>query len=112
MSFYRIKTIDFDGSFDYTPIISLERKQTELQLSAVYPIPAKTNIQTEWYSPENSQVNWTILNSSGQVILNGQLPLNAGRTRQSIDVSNLPSGVYWLQYQQNDTVEVKRIVVD
>ncbi|MEL6834256.1 MAG: M6 family metalloprotease domain-containing protein [Bacteroidota bacterium] len=112
MSFYRIKTIDFDGSFDYTPIISLERKQTEFQLSAVYPIPAQTNIQTEWYSPESSQVEWTIRSSSGQVILNGQIPLSSGRTRQSIDVSALPSGVYWLQYQQDDRLEVKRIVVD
>ncbi len=112
MAFYRIKTIDFDGSYDYTPIISLERKQTSLQLSAVYPIPARTNIQTDWYSQENSQVDWMIRNSSSQIALRGQIALNSGRTRESIDISTLASGVYWLQYQQGETQEVRRIVVE
>ena len=112
LGYYRIKTVDFDGSFQYSPIIDLERAQKELQLTALYPIPARTEVQTDWYSQQGGELDWNLRNSNGQVVRRGQLTLTSGRTRLPIDVSALPAGVYLLQYEQGAISETRRIIVE
>ena len=101
-AFYRLKMVDTDGSFSYSPIrqVAIDKKTSVLKL---FPTPTSDvlNIQLEGnYTPD----------VSGQV--EGVLSLydSLGRKLQSakwtntilpIDVSNLAVGTYFIEIQTN-----------
>lgn len=61
------------------------------------PLGAQTDATVACFSPQSQQVNLRLLNSLGNVIFNTTLTLQPGDQRLSIPMSDLPSGMYWVQ---------------
>lgn len=95
-AYYRLKIMDFDGSFEYSPVRYVSLK-TVKGLNRVYPNPATNTVSfnvNESLTGENLQ--FTISNANGTVVFNREL--NAQTADQffanGIDVSDFPNGVY------------------
>lgn len=90
--YYRLKQVDFDGVFEYSPVRSVEVNSVEDLV--IFPNPARNTLTV--YS--NEQANNTalfLLNSQGKIIDELRSNLN---TNQSImvDLTGLPKGVYYI----------------
>ncbi len=90
IGYYRLKTTDFDGSHEYSVIKSIATS-TVIQGSSgsVYPNPAKGILK---YKPENIRrkiSSVSILNALGITVFN-----RIDNPEQSIDISNIPPGIY------------------
>ncbi len=92
-SYYRIKQIDFDGQMSYTPIksISFDRLNNDNSLR-IFPNPVTYHLSIEGFYPEDVQIQ--IFNILGHEI-NG-FSLKKESSLISLDVSNLPTGIYLL----------------
>lgn len=101
--YYRLKMVDVDGRFAYSPIrqINFTGKETAISL---FPNPAKTFVTIKLfdYQPGSS---YSILNGDGRKLLTGNL--NGPAT--NVDVQILKSGVYYLQVN-NELKQTYKII--
>jgi hypothetical protein len=44
LAYYRLRIVDFDGTFEFSDIIAVERLKTEIDLVEVFPIPAEDEV--------------------------------------------------------------------
>jgi hypothetical protein len=84
--YYRLKMIDYDGSFEYSKVIALRNKKY-LDIN-VYPNPTNDILRINANTSDNPLRLYDIL---------GVLVMETPQTPAQIDLSNLASGVYILQ---------------
>lgn len=111
---FRLKQIDMDGRISISPSMELSiRSGSALTFLPLKPNPA--TYETEW-SLETSgsdHIRVSIRNTFGQeinVLYDGEAG-SAGILRQTLNVSTLTPGVYFLQMNSNGTSDVQRLVV-
>jgi hypothetical protein len=108
--YYRLKTVDLDGSFQYSEIILLEREDTDFQLTRTFPNPTQTTFTSEYYSSKAVELTWRLVNASGQVIQQGLQALPEGRSYLQIDLRNAPAGLYFLLSGSGKEQVVRKVV--
>ncbi|HNS42850.1 MAG TPA: T9SS type A sorting domain-containing protein, partial [Taishania sp.] len=98
--YYRLKQVDFDGAFDYSPIRSVALNNGEGYV--VYPNPA-TNVL---YVSGKGAFNYQMLDASGKVVAEG-----ASSGQDEISLFQLNPGVYMLEITDDQGVkEIFKIV--
>ncbi|MCW8813994.1 MAG: T9SS type A sorting domain-containing protein, partial [Chlorobium sp.] len=112
---YRLKQIDFDGSFEYSNQVAanLSFIPSEYYVSQNYPNPFNPSTTIKFSIPEESQVKLNIYNSIGEVVetlVNGLH--QPGSYEVSWNAKNYPSGIYFYSFEvsRNDGVPVQREV--
>ena len=103
--YYRLKQIDLDGNFAYSPIITLKVPGTHPGL-ILYPNPVHNQLSLELFLPDlnvNEPVNFSILNLTGQeikqVVFNPDMPFST----QQVNLEDLSAGVYVALVKQGTT---------
>ncbi|MBP6214597.1 MAG: T9SS type A sorting domain-containing protein [Chitinophagaceae bacterium] len=94
-AFYRIRQVDIDGRFVYTAV-----KRTECQKSqydvALYPVPARDNLNVVIRSEINTRTEIQILDINGRSLRRVAVQINKGNNNIQLSVGNLPAGQYML----------------
>jgi cytoskeletal protein CcmA (bactofilin family) len=105
VSFYRYRQVDFDGQFEHSPIIMIDRAALSSKLS-VYPNPTGGVVNLH-----GAVKNIQLFDPSGRLVL--QLS-NTSRLEAEQQLSrylqSAPSGTYTLGASMNDKLEKVRIV--
>ncbi len=94
--FYRLKQVDFDGAFEFSPIITLEVPGKHPGL-ILYPNPVQNQLSLDLFLPDvqNSQpIDFSILSLTGQEIQRWSFNSDMPFSTQSVSVDNLSAGVY------------------
>ena len=94
--FYRLKMLDKDGQFTYSPIRQLNIQHSTLNI-ALFPNPAKDNLQLQIESDQKTTMQLQVLAQDGKVALTQQLTAPQGSSMQSINISQLAAGHYFLK---------------
>ncbi len=110
---YRLKQLDFNGSYMYSKGVEVEISQPkEFSLSQNYPNPFNPATTIEYTIPEDGFVMLKVYNALGQEVtrlVNGNA--KAGIHHVTFDASNLTSGVYFYSVQSNNETIVKKMMV-
>jgi hypothetical protein len=111
--FYRLKQIDFDGSYVYSPEIEVNfSSPATFELSQNYPNPFNPLTTISYQIKEQGLVQLKVYNLLGQEIatlVNEVQP--AGIYESLFDASNLPSGVYIYSLRVNDFVQNNKMTL-
>lgn len=94
MYYYRLKQVDFDGTFEYSKIIAV--RSDIVSSFSVFPNPVKELLYVEYHGI--IEANFVLYNLLGKKVLSGNL-----NKSNSINMSNLDKGVYFLRI--HDKVE-------
>ncbi len=90
--FYRLKIIDRDGSYAYSPVIKIDRRKIAAGIAIVSnPVKDEILVSTTGRSLANSQAS--IINMQGAVVKT--FIVKAGS--QVVDIKELAAGVYYLR---------------
>jgi len=88
-----------------------ETSTTTFDLTSIklFPNPSETGV---FYLElvNSSKVSYTVLSQLGNSITSGSLVASASQA--TLDLSNLPSGVYFIKLSSGDNVVVKKLVID
>lgn len=97
ISYYRLKMVDTDESTAYSNIISLERAIKGTELVQLFPNPTQSSLNYELEAQDATEVTVKIMDNYGRILHNELVQLGKGRSMQSLDVSQLTNGLYYIQ---------------
>ena len=101
INFYRVKIIDIDGQFTYSPMIRVNGSEKAV---VIYPNPAKNNVIISSFNDKPATI--VFLNSNGKVMLRKTL----NEPVSSIDISNFTPGNYIIRIIRNNKTTIYQLV--
>ena len=102
-NYYRLKMVDKDGQYTYSPIRSINNSGT-FSVS-IYPNPAKDNLQIQIESDKPTTLQLQIISQEGKVLLSHNTTATAGSILRSINISALAKGSYFLRATSTENQE-------
>ena len=110
---YRLKQIDFDGTFEYSNIIEVNFETvTSYNLSQNFPNPFNPSTKITFTIPEAGNVKLTIHNIIGEIVSTlVNKKMEEGIHSIVFDASSLPSGIYIYQIEVNDFISTKKMML-
>ena len=106
-TYYRIKAIDQNGRYDYSKIVVVTPTKSNININALYPIPAKNNLVIEWNCAKFGTTYFSINDYLGKTIQKETIANNAGFNQHSINVSRLPHGKYIITIATDEDIVTK-----
>jgi hypothetical protein len=111
--FYRLKQIDYDGSFNHSGTVEADVNVPGLfVLLQNYPNPFNPSTNIKYNIPESEIVKLAVYNTLGEevaVLVDGLV--EAGFYEVTFDASSLPSGAYFYRLESGNKVEVKKMLL-
>lgn len=107
INYYRIKQVDYDGSFDYTNIllVSFNTHSTEIKM---WPNPVSEQLTIDLGS-KAGQGEIRMISATGAIVYRGSFAENDQAA--TIDVSTLAEGMYTLIIETPNAQHVEKIIV-
>jgi hypothetical protein len=118
---YRLKQIDFDGSFEYSDVVSAEIiSPSKFSLEQNYPNPFNPDTKIKYTIPnvianevKQSQLVtlkvFDVLGNEVKTLVNEEK--TAGTYEVTLNAAVLPSGVYFYKLQTRNFVETKKMIL-
>ncbi|NUN10637.1 MAG: T9SS type A sorting domain-containing protein [Ignavibacteriaceae bacterium] len=109
---YRLKQIDFDGSFTYSNAVETEFMPSEFSLGQNYPNPFNPETKISFTLPVQENVTIKIFDLTGKevkTLVNGKM--EAGKHSLTLNAEGLSSGVYFYQMTAGSFTSVKKLSV-
>ncbi|MFI5237555.1 MAG: T9SS type A sorting domain-containing protein [Ignavibacteriales bacterium] len=110
---YRLKQIDFDGSFTYSSEVNVDFEiPLNFMLGQNYPNPFNPSTKIKFAIPSETEVHLNVYNTLGQKvadIINGSL--KPGHHEVVFDAASLTSGIYFYRLETDQFVDVKKMII-
>jgi len=107
-NYYRLKMIDKDGNFEYSPMRIITRHSFYVN---VYPLPAKGKLNIQIKSSKTEKAEISITDVSGKILITNTLSITTGVNSSSINIQSLDKGAYFLKVITSETIETRKIIV-
>lgn len=96
-NFYRIKQVDFDGTFQYTDVVMIEMEVVKNDRFIVFPSPATTDVTLKATTARlDADYTFTMSDVSGKIVYTGIMVQN-GANASSVDISKFTAGTYYIR---------------
>jgi len=96
--YYRLKQIDLNGEFAYSPVVEIDSDAMlrSLEFLDVFPSPSHSGATVAFYTALDGTLDIVLYNSAGQEVrkLSDRQLWLLGYHQLSFDVSAIPAGVY------------------
>jgi hypothetical protein len=97
-NYYRLKQIDKDGNYAYSPIVLLKGdKVKNITITSLYPNPAKNEIKVSIESPTAEKVTLLLTDLTGKTIQQKTTTLKSGSNLIDLNVTTLAQGTYFVK---------------
>ncbi len=106
-SYYRLKQTDFDGSFDYSDIVTVFLEEDDRPL--IYPNPSNQNVFISSIESDLNQNDFIWFD-----VLGNRIVLNAVQRGKEIEfeTTNLTSGIYFVSYESKGVKRIYKVVIE
>jgi len=115
--YYRIKQYDLNGAVDYSEIVIINQEDTNRRevSASIYPNPVVDVLTVELDLPSAVQnLSANVYDAAGKLVWKGAIidtQVELGMQRYSVDVVDLPSGVYTMRLRMDNKTIVKKLIV-
>ena len=101
ISYYKLKINETNGATSYSATLKIKNNGKAFNLNNIYPTPATSTLTVNVSSTKNGTVTYTITDINGKIVANNNLPIVMGTTDNTINVTNLKAGMYYLKLVAN-----------
>ncbi len=106
--YYRLRMEDLDGSFEYSPIVSIQLKTKDFSLKTLYPNPVNTELTLQFFSPAAMEIQLKLTDVSGKIRHTERIHTLAGFFNKNLNVSELEPGIYFIEVSTDEKRSVHR----
>jgi Secretion system C-terminal sorting domain len=110
-TYYRLRSVDFDGAEDRSDIVSVTRKSGIFGMTAVYPSPTADNANVQFEATEEATATIQVFDFTGRMVLEQQLAAAKGTNTQAVNLTTLATGVYSVQVRTETEISAQVKVV-
>ena len=108
--YYRLKQVDFDGTFAYSDIVAVSITETATSLINIFPNPSQPGqTQVSVLSAGSAEMELKVYNLLGQLKYQQIHQVSAGN--QILRLPNMPAGVWLLETTSNGNRMVQEFIV-
>jgi len=108
-TYYRLKVVNQDGSYNYTNWVVLERQAIDANTVRVYPNPTNDAVAIDFWSDKESSINLKVIDVLGREIKNQSIETKVGQNHYRLDMMDLPSAMYVLSIGEGAERIVRKI---
>lgn len=106
--FFRVKSVDLDGKFKYTPVIKVYAKEQANAPIQIYPVPATEQVTIQ-HSKSPEKATFTLISPDGKILQQKVAVTNTLQTQ--INISTLGSGLYIVRYDDGmGNIQIGKII--
>ncbi|MCC6816339.1 MAG: T9SS type A sorting domain-containing protein [Saprospiraceae bacterium] len=113
INYYRLKMVEKDNSYVYSKTIAIlsPSSKTFVQTS-VFPNPSSDEIKIGFPNAKTTEKYiLELINIEGKVILNHSVQIKGSNQVQSLDISKIDGGVYFLKIlRENSEIEIHKLI--
>ncbi len=110
-NYYRLKIVDLDGSFEYSPIIQIKNKSFTEEKIDIFPNPLTDEGWISIKAEKEETLQMIIMSSLGKYFINKNIELHQGANMIALQANNLPPGNYYLILIQDKIISKKMFSV-
>jgi hypothetical protein len=103
---YRLKQIDYDGKFDYSPIVSVRSKKASSEMAT--PNPFQNELTLDASKAEIQSGNITIMDIQGHLIKDIKI-IDESDDSTTFDTTEFISGVYFIKFPSGKVTRVVKL---
>jgi hypothetical protein len=112
INYYRLKQMDIDGRFTYTPVRHVLFDKLDAATVKYYPNPTNGILTIELAAINSNEIRViNICNATGSVINQLKIAANAG-SKMQIDLSKYAKGIYFIQVKTATVNSTERIILN
>jgi len=108
---YRLRQVDVDGSETLTDPVTVERSVERVELRKTFPNPVRSQVTVRFAVPERQTVRLQLYDVLGRQVQTGIRGEADGRQERKMDVSELPTGTYFLRLVTEGDTHTKKLTV-
>ena len=110
--YYRLKSIDLNGSFEYSHVVEAAFSDFGFTLSDPYPNPVTgKKFDLEIQAQEAETVHIRLFSSTGQMVHDQAQSLTSGLNKLPVSVPHLAAGTYFLKVEGRYYSSYKQVMV-
>jgi hypothetical protein len=111
--YYRLKQIDFDGTFEYSNIIVVKEINDIVFANDLFisPNPFTNDIQLDFTSSVISNMNLILSDALGRQVYQKQFQLEVGQNNLKVEnIGGLSAGVYFAKIESKGLIKIVKLV--
>ncbi len=109
---YRLKQVDFDGTYKYSDVVDVEVEPAAFSLSQNYPNPFNPTTNIQYQIPNRELVTlkvYDVLGNEVATLVNEEK--QAGNYSVKFNGSNLASGIYFYKLSSGNFVQTRKMIL-
>ena len=112
VNYYRLKVVENDGRYSYSPIRSVNLEQKQKTAFKIYPNPTADILNIQFNVERSQVVDFELINTVGQIVHAFRIDSKMGDNYLYLNTNFFPAGLYSLRIKQGNIVTVEKIVVE
>ena len=109
-NYYRLKQVDYDGSFEYSDVRSVHFEINGEDIS-IYPNPLDgSELTISFASPTEWDLEIEMMDAKGKSLINLSQTLDKGVNNITLNLEDYESGIYYLRFNYGPNTHVERLV--
>jgi hypothetical protein len=109
-AFYRVRFVDFDGSFEYSNTVLLERNKTSFGFINVYPVPTIGEVKVDYQVDEAQLLTFRVTDVLGRVLDVKTITATEGVNSTTFDLSDYANAIYMITMENGPLKTMFKIV--
>ncbi|MBK6484237.1 MAG: T9SS type A sorting domain-containing protein [Chitinophagaceae bacterium] len=113
LNYYRLRQVNTDGTFAFSKVVIVENMLQAPLMSRPYPNPTTGKLNFEISTMENGTAFIQVMDVFGKLALSNNHPLKAGTNPVTLDLQQLPEGVYFIacSLAQYGFLKMEKVVI-
>jgi hypothetical protein len=106
-NYYRLKQIDYDGKFSYSPIRYVEGTASKLYFA---PNPTTNEVHLKGNIKADDVLNLEVVGTDGQILWRGKGKATEVENSLNIALKNFKAGLYLFRLQTNGKMTIQKLI--